>query len=147
MANIRLKQFYSGRKTNEQVITPGVYDEHDPRLFGLADYLVNTLGFAEYVGGESLPIPTPAPVPPTPEGAPANTSAADLPPEATDYESMKFELLRALVAKRELQPTPSGANGSMKKDDLIAALKADDEAKAKAAEEHNAQPGDPAKPE
>lgn len=47
---IEVKEFYRGRATNEQAIVPGQYAEDDPRLFGLADFLVET-GRAERFGG------------------------------------------------------------------------------------------------
>ncbi len=40
MRIIRLLHDYGGERTNERRIQPGDYDEHDERLFGLADYLI-----------------------------------------------------------------------------------------------------------
>lgn len=37
---IELKKAYIGKPSNSQVIEAGVYNSDDPRLFGLADYLV-----------------------------------------------------------------------------------------------------------
>lgn len=45
---IRLKRVYQGRPSNEQPIRPGDYNETDPRLFGLAHYLLQN-GHAEIV--------------------------------------------------------------------------------------------------
>lgn len=37
---IRVLQNYGGYNTNERRILPGEYDDNDPRLFGIGDYLV-----------------------------------------------------------------------------------------------------------
>ena len=51
-------------------------------------------------------------------------------PEDKGYAGMKPEELTAEVEKRELTVTGTGANGNVKKGDLVAALEADDAAKA-----------------
>ena len=40
MASIQLLHDYAGRRTNEDRVWAGVYDAADPRLYGLAEYLV-----------------------------------------------------------------------------------------------------------
>lgn len=58
------------------------------------------------------------------------------PPEQTlPYEAMDHEALKAEVAERGLQVEGSGQSGKVVKRDLVAALKADDEAKAAAEDE------------
>lgn len=47
---IQVLMNYGGRLTEEKRIEPGVYDEGDPALFGLDDYLVK-MGVAQVVGG------------------------------------------------------------------------------------------------
>lgn len=42
---IRLNALYQGAPSHEQPIEPGDYADDDPRLFGIADYLVSN-GFA-----------------------------------------------------------------------------------------------------
>lgn len=42
MARITMIVGYRGRKTKEQFIPPGIYDEDDPRLNGLGSWLVKT---------------------------------------------------------------------------------------------------------
>jgi len=54
---------YGGRLTNEERIEPGEYEDTDPRLFGLAKYLVEN-GHAEVIA-ESLPEEVIAPIVPT----------------------------------------------------------------------------------
>lgn len=51
---IRLKDTYRGKKTNERAIAPGDYAEDDPRLEGLAEYLV-TNGHAKIAEGVTAP--------------------------------------------------------------------------------------------
>lgn len=38
--HIQLLRSYRGHLTNEQLIQPGTYDDNDPLLMGLADYLI-----------------------------------------------------------------------------------------------------------
>ena len=52
MRMIRVFNNYGGRRTHEQRIPAGDYSEDDPRLFGLADYLIEN-GHAVQVGGAS----------------------------------------------------------------------------------------------
>jgi hypothetical protein len=42
MSHIRLARYFRGRLTQEKLIPAGVYDEEDPRLMGLAEYLLET---------------------------------------------------------------------------------------------------------
>lgn len=46
---IRVNELYQGRPSNEKPIHPGDYAEDDPRLYGIADYLVAN-GFAVRLG-------------------------------------------------------------------------------------------------
>lgn len=47
MRMIRVFNNYGGRRTHEQRIPAGDYSEDDPRLFGLADYLIESGHAAE----------------------------------------------------------------------------------------------------
>lgn len=48
---IKMLKNFGGVLTNEKRIVEGVYDSEDPRLFGIAQYLVDN-GHAIFVGGE-----------------------------------------------------------------------------------------------
>jgi len=52
MRFIHVLRNYGGSKTGEQRIAAGDYSDDDPRLFGLADYLIEN-GHAVQVGGAS----------------------------------------------------------------------------------------------
>jgi hypothetical protein len=66
MARIRVLHNYGGKLTHEQRIEPNDYDADDPRIFGLAKYLVDN-GHAKLVSGtlDEVPHPAPAPQPTT----------------------------------------------------------------------------------
>lgn len=57
---IRVLNNYGGRNTKEQRILPGDYSEDDPRLFGLADYLIEN-GHAVQVTDVAPPVSTETP--------------------------------------------------------------------------------------
>lgn len=61
--------------------------------------------------------------------APSEPSTPE-PPADTGYAGMKPEDLAAEAEKRELTVTGTGANGNVKKGDLVAALEAHDAAQA-----------------
>lgn len=46
---IKVNQYYQGRKSNEQLISAGIYEVGDPALYGIEDYLVNDQQKAEYI--------------------------------------------------------------------------------------------------
>jgi len=46
--NIHLRYYYRGKPSNDRLIPAGIYDENDPALFGLANYLVQN-GHAVFV--------------------------------------------------------------------------------------------------
>lgn len=52
---IQVTQNYRGRRTQEQLIAPGIYFREDPALFGLADFLIETGRAIEIKGGPQLP--------------------------------------------------------------------------------------------
>jgi len=54
MATINVLHNYGGRLTGEKRIEPGIYQDHDDALFGLAAYLVVN-GHAVMVDGELPP--------------------------------------------------------------------------------------------
>lgn len=58
MASIQLLKDYAGRRTNEQRVWPGFYDEEDPTIMGLAAYLVET-GHAVWVDTPPSPVVLP----------------------------------------------------------------------------------------
>lgn len=72
MAPIQLKEAYVGLPTGGQVIEPGVYADDDPRVYGLASYLIE-LGMAIAVD-----VPTPVEPPVEPPAVDAQTAAEPL---------------------------------------------------------------------
>lgn len=50
---IKVNQTYTGRRSKEQTIFPGVYEVGDERLFGLAEYLVKDQRKAVYLEPET----------------------------------------------------------------------------------------------
>ena len=65
MATIRLPRYYIGKPCGMQEIPAGVYDVDDPRLFGLASYLVEN-GHASVASidvdfGSAFAFPAPIP--------------------------------------------------------------------------------------
>lgn len=52
---IQVTTNYRGRRTQEQLIAPGIYFREDPALFGLADFLVETGRAIEIKGGPQVP--------------------------------------------------------------------------------------------
>lgn len=72
---IQLLHSYRGRLTKEQPINPGVYMVNDPKLFGLAKYLVAN-GHAIYVEAPVRPVIVESPLPET------QTELAPAPPPA-----------------------------------------------------------------
>ena len=57
--HIQVLHNYGGRLTQERRILPGVYEENDPRIFGLAHYLVQN-GHAIAISAPLMPAPVPA---------------------------------------------------------------------------------------
>lgn len=80
MEILELLREFRGRLTKERAIAPGVYEETDDRLFGLAHYLVDE-GFARWVKS----VPDTAPVV-TEEAEPL---AVDVKPETVDLETVE----------------------------------------------------------
>lgn len=70
-----------------------------------------------------------AAVAPTPQ-SPAGASGSGTTDIGKDYDSLSKDELLAEATLRNLDVKGSGANGNIVKDDLVAALKADDAAKA-----------------
>ena len=136
MASIEvLSGGFCSAQTNERVIHPGVYEVNDPRIFGLAEFLVDQ-GRAEWV----VPLPERVPAQPqddgegenTPKGKTARwTAFGDEVEMPADYaDASKDELLRE-VKSRDI-PMPegggSGSTGNYLVADLIDMLLADDDA-------------------
>lgn len=134
---IQLLQHYRGRLTRNQVILSGIYELDDERLFGVGQYLLDN-GFAvlvEDVAPRKAPQPWTGEIPsigdaPRQSAGGSDTLTADavVTPPVVNYADMDMELLRAEVAKRDLSDRVigTGANGSVKKVDLITALEAAD---------------------
>lgn len=138
MRSIQVLVNYGGALTNEQRILPGVYDADDPRLFGLADHLVeagHAIEIDEWFGAHLAPEPEPAEWNTlahqewaalegyAPEPEPAAES------ELVDYETFTVEQLRALCVERGIDLdalTGSGKDGRLLKADLVAVLAGDD---------------------
>jgi len=78
---IRVKGTYTGWKTNERVIYPGLYDVDDARLFGAANYLIRN-GHAVVVAEPvAVVVPEPEPViEPKPEPEVEETQLEEFPP-------------------------------------------------------------------
>ena len=82
---IRVKHTYTGWKTNERVIYPGLYDVDDARLFGAANYLVANNHAIVVADPEPVVVPEPEPEPvievaPVPEPEAEETQLAEFPP-------------------------------------------------------------------
>ena len=58
---IRVKHTYTGWKTNERVIYPGLYDVDDARLFGAANYLIRNNHAVVVADPEPVVVPEPEP--------------------------------------------------------------------------------------
>ncbi len=109
MRRIQVTQYFQGRRTNEQVIEPGVYAVGDPRLFGLEDYLVDVQHKAVYIDPPDAQTVTvtvePEPVEVVePESEPVETLDEQpvevitvITPAAADYEAMTNEELREVL--------------------------------------------------
>lgn len=133
---IRVLINYGGALTNELRILPGDYDQDDPRLFGLAGWLLE-VGHAIALDEPAAPIvPEPEPVVwqtiSHEEWAALEGRQAPEPepqPERGDYETFTVEQLRALCADRGIDLDAiqgSGKDGRLLKADLIAVLEGDD---------------------
>ncbi len=77
MRHARLLHNYQGLSTQNQTIAPGDYAPDDERLFGLADYLVESR-HAEWID-VAEPVAEAPPIPERADEAPADDEAA--PPE------------------------------------------------------------------
>ena len=58
---IRVKHTYTGWKTNERVIYPGLYDVDDARLFGAANYLIRNNHAVVVAEPVAVVVPEPEP--------------------------------------------------------------------------------------
>lgn len=135
---IHLKQNYRGRLTKNQLIPPGKYEETDPALFGLAEYLIengHAVRIAPVPSKPALTLPlaanTPAPLEiPSIGATPPPTDDPGASPNIPPYADLGVELLQAEIAKRGLGDTvvPTGKNGNAIKVDLIKALEEADAA-------------------
>lgn len=52
---IEVLRNFRGRMTGEQLIRPGIYDADDPRIYGIADYLVAN-GHARVIAVDPPPV-------------------------------------------------------------------------------------------
>lgn len=134
MRQVRVNTLYQGAPSGEKPILPGVYNEDDPRLFDLADYLIGTIGCAEVVGEvATLPASPTEPtsiMPPTPNdgGEPDEGTFKPPSPEVIramlekKYDAEKLDDLDKQVKERALQIVPTGKTGGIVKADLVKAL-------------------------
>ncbi len=81
--HIQVLHNYGGRLTHERRILPGVYADDDPRIFGLAQYLVDN-GHAIALGAPVMPAVTP---PAAPQKPPAKLEPDDVPEDSGDAET------------------------------------------------------------
>lgn len=138
---IRVTKEFRGRRTKEQWIRPGDYDESDPALYGLAQTLVDEKR-AVWLGDDGAEIPHGGnEVPAQPviveqyelsDGRTVDVFTGDTPPpfpDPNDYEAWTVDDLRAEVSRRGIDLVDidgTGANGRIVKDDLILVLMGDD---------------------
>jgi hypothetical protein len=94
MARIKLSRSYQGRRTNEQRIPAGVYDDNDPALMALGNYLVKN-GHAVYDDATSVGV--------TPETVEPESVQEDVPEEIdeTDESEMSTELIDVPIRGRK----------------------------------------------
>lgn len=137
--NIRLKHEYRGWKSKERLIPAGDYDENDERLFGIAQYLVDT-GLAVYVDENPAALIEPEAETfidmysydtPDFEQLPRgdDTEPLDGDGNTLDYDDMTVDELRAECTARGIDLDDmdgSGANGNLLKADLVEVLRGDD---------------------
>lgn len=130
---------YGGALTHELRIFPGVYDADDPRLFGLADHLIEAGHaialdddedaveelVAPQVEWETISHDEWAAL----EGRLAPAAAVEDEPQAVDYEAFTVDQLRAQASDRGIDLDAlrgSGKDGRLLKADLVAILEGDD---------------------
>lgn len=132
MRRIQLLQYYRGAPSGEIPIEPGIYDADDPRLFGLADYLVNDQRKAVWLDD------APEPVAPVIDEA-LEDDFVDAPDDGIEAQDKPFysvldelleqfgvddekglsaELLRGEIEARGLESAvvPTGKTGALKAD-------------------------------
>lgn len=81
--HIQVLHNYGGRLTQERRILPGVYEENDPRIFGLAHHLVQN-GHAIAISAPLMPAVQPEG---SPQKPPAKPESADDPEDSGDAET------------------------------------------------------------
>lgn len=136
---IHVTEQFQGRETGERPILVGIYDADDPRLFGLAEYLVNEQRKAVWLGDAPEPEEAPEPVVidepleddiaddfeddgEEPEQDEPFYSALD---ELMDqFGTVNAEMLRGAVEERGLldRVVPTGKTGNAVKDDFAKVL-------------------------
>ncbi len=119
MARIRVTHDYRGFNTGERSIWPGEYDSADPKLFGLAHYLLDN-GHAVAVEAGDVP-PTEAVV----ESETVEDTVIEMVTEP-DYAAWPVDELEGYAKAVGIYESieGSGANGNVLKADLIAAVEA-----------------------
>lgn len=129
--HIRVLINYGGALTNELRIEPGDYSADDPRLFGLADHLLEA-GHAIALDDDDAVEELVAPQVEWETISHEEWAALEgrlAPPAAVDYEAFTVEQLRALCVERGIDLdalSGSGRDGRLLKADLIAVLEGDD---------------------
>lgn len=138
MRRIQILQFYRGAPSGEMPIYPDIYEEGDPRLFGLENYLVDEQRKAIWLDAAPEPVVIDEPLEDDiaddfeddgeePEADEPFYSALDELQDqfgAADASGLSAELLRGEIETRGLEHrvVPTGKNGNALKADLVKVL-------------------------